>query len=133
ERLHRRATEAERDARRDGAAAAERGGDRGAGPPGLARGTGRFVGRARRGPNPATVHPRGIAEAPDSVCAAMYLLRHRVPASGKKRLTLRIDPERENEPKRARWHGDTVARRHQRRVRLQRGAGGYAPAPHTRP
>src|SRR5262245_39501217 len=29
-------------------------------------------------------------KAPDSVCAAMYLLRHRVPAFGKERLTLRI-------------------------------------------
>jgi hypothetical protein len=49
--------------------------------------------------------------APDSVCAAMYLLRYRVPAFGKKRLTLRIDPANRNEPKRFRWHGDKVTER----------------------
>ena len=35
---------------------------------------------------------RAADQAPDSVCAAMYLLRYHVPAFGKKRLTLRIDP-----------------------------------------
>ena len=35
---------------------------------------------------------QAAGRAPDSVCAAMYLLRYRVPAFGKKRLTLRIDP-----------------------------------------
>jgi hypothetical protein len=54
---------------------------------------------------------RAAVQAPDSVCAAMYLLRYRVPAFGKKRLTLRIDPEKKNEPKRARWQGDKVTER----------------------
>ena len=40
------------------------------------------------------------AKAPDSVCAALYLLRYRVPAFGKERLTLRIYPETQAEPKR---------------------------------
>jgi hypothetical protein len=34
-------------------------------------------------------------KAPDSICAAMYLLRYKVPALGKQRLTLRIYPERQ--------------------------------------
>jgi hypothetical protein len=38
-------------------------------------------------------------KAPDSVCAAMYLLRHRVAAFGKERLTLRIYAERQVKPK----------------------------------
>jgi hypothetical protein len=49
--------------------------------------------------------------APDSVCAAMYLLRYRTPAFGKKRLTLRIFPEKQVEPKRRAWKGATVGRR----------------------
>jgi len=43
--------------------------------------------------------------AGDSVCAAMYLLRRRVPALGKERLTLRIYPERQVEPERRQWNG----------------------------
>src|SRR5437870_9282716 len=35
---------------------------------------------------------QAAGEAPDSVCAALYLLRYRVPAFGKERLTLRIYP-----------------------------------------
>jgi hypothetical protein len=42
-------------------------------------------------------------KAPGSVCAALYLLRYRVPAFGKKRLTLRIYPEKQVEPKRQAW------------------------------
>src|SRR5262249_56738514 len=37
-------------------------------------------------------------KAPDSICAALYLVRHRVPALGKERLKLRIYPERQGEP-----------------------------------
>jgi hypothetical protein len=44
-------------------------------------------------------------KAPDSVCAALYLLRHRVPAFAKERLTLRIYPARQVKPKR-RLRGD---------------------------
>jgi hypothetical protein len=48
---------------------------------------------------------KAAKQAPDSVCAAMYLLRHRVPAFGKDRLTLRIYPVRQVEPKRRQWVG----------------------------
>ena len=47
-------------------------------------------------------------KAPDSVCAALYLLRHRVSAFGKERLTLRIYPEQQAAPKRRQWKGDKV-------------------------
>src|SRR5262249_46870803 len=47
----------------------------------------------------------------DSVCAAMYLLRYRAPAFGKERLTLRIYPGKQVEPKRRAWKGPTVGRR----------------------
>jgi hypothetical protein len=50
-------------------------------------------------------------KAPDSVCAAMYLLRYRVPAFGKERLTLRIFADRQVEPKRRVWKGETVGDR----------------------
>jgi hypothetical protein len=50
-------------------------------------------------------------KAGDSVCAAMYLLRHRVPAFGKKRLTLRLYPERQVEPKHRQWKGQKVDER----------------------
>jgi hypothetical protein len=49
--------------------------------------------------------------APDSVCAALYLLRYRVPAFGKERLTLRIFPTKQVEPKRREWKGATVGQR----------------------
>jgi hypothetical protein len=42
-------------------------------------------------------------KAPDSVCAAMYLLRYRVPAFGKEKLTLRVYGDRQLEPKRREW------------------------------
>jgi hypothetical protein len=48
---------------------------------------------------------------PDSVCAALYLLRHRVPAFGKERLTLRIYRERQVEPQRRQWQGPKVDER----------------------
>jgi hypothetical protein len=57
-------------------------------------------------------------KAPDSVCAALYLLRHRVPAFGKQRLTLRIYPERQVEPKRRRWQGREV----RERIAVRQGA-----------
>jgi hypothetical protein len=50
-------------------------------------------------------------KAENSVCAAMYLLRHRVPAFGKQRLTLRIFPKRQVEPKRRQWKGQNVDQR----------------------
>jgi hypothetical protein len=50
-------------------------------------------------------------KAPDSTCAAMYLLRYRVPAFGKERLTLRIYPEKQVEPKRHVWKGAKVEER----------------------
>jgi hypothetical protein len=43
-----------------------------------------------------------------SVCAALYLLRHHVPAFGKERLTLRIYPTAQVEPKRQQWNGAKV-------------------------
>jgi hypothetical protein len=54
---------------------------------------------------------RAAAAAPDSVCAAMYLLRHRVPAFGKERLTLRVYPDKQVEPKRRTWNGPKVDER----------------------
>jgi hypothetical protein len=50
-------------------------------------------------------------KAPDSVCAAIYLLRHGVPAFEKERLTLRIYPERQVEPKQRQWNGQKVGER----------------------
>lgn len=47
----------------------------------------------------------------DSVCAAMYVLRHKVPALGKDRLTLRVYPERQVEPKRRSWRSDEITER----------------------
>ena len=47
----------------------------------------------------------------DSICAAMYLLKRSVPAMGKERLTLRIDPERKDGPKRHKVAGMGVAER----------------------
>src|SRR5262249_20972263 len=54
---------------------------------------------------------QAATKAPDSVCAAMYLLRYRVPAFGKERLTLRIYPEKQLEPKRRAWKGSKVEQR----------------------
>jgi hypothetical protein len=42
-------------------------------------------------------------KAPDSVCAALYLLRHGTPALGKERLTLRLFPKRQVQPERRAW------------------------------
>jgi hypothetical protein len=61
---------------------------------------------------------RSAAKAPDSVCAAMYLLRRRVPAFGKERLTLRIYPDKQAEPKRRTWKGPKV----EERITVSRGA-----------
>jgi hypothetical protein len=54
---------------------------------------------------------QAAGEAPDSVCAAMYLLQYRLPAFGKKRLTLRIYSEKQVEPKRRAWKGSRVDQR----------------------
>src|SRR5262249_51544104 len=59
-----------------------------------------------------------VGKAPDSVCAAMYLLRYRVPPFGKERLTLRIYPEKQVEPKRRAWKGPKV----EQRITVTRGA-----------
>jgi len=45
----------------------------------------------------------------NSVCAALYLLRHRAPAFGKQRLTLRIYPAPQSPPKRQEWRGPGAA------------------------
>jgi hypothetical protein len=47
----------------------------------------------------------------DSVCAALYLVRHRVAAFGKDKLTLRIYPERQTEPKQRKVEGKQVKER----------------------
>jgi hypothetical protein len=54
---------------------------------------------------------KATQEAPGSVCAALYLLRHPVPAFGKERLTLRIYPKRQAEPERRQWQGRKVDER----------------------
>jgi hypothetical protein len=46
---------------------------------------------------------QAAAKAPDSVCAALYLLRHRTPAFGKERLAVRIYSGKQVEPKRRQW------------------------------
>jgi hypothetical protein len=61
---------------------------------------------------------RVAGKAPDSVCAAMYLLRYRMPAFGKERLTLRIHPEKQVEPKRRAWKGSKV----EQRIAITQGA-----------
>jgi hypothetical protein len=54
---------------------------------------------------------QAAAKAPDSVCAALYLLRYRVPPFGKERLTLRSYPDKQVEPKRRAWKGAKVEQR----------------------
>jgi hypothetical protein len=54
---------------------------------------------------------QAATKAPDSVCAAMYLLKHRMPAFGKQRLTLRTYSEKQVKPTRQRWQGQKVADR----------------------
>src|SRR5262245_43205114 len=49
---------------------------------------------------------RAAGKAPDSVCAALYLLRYRVPAFGKERLALRLYAKKQVEPKRRQWRGE---------------------------
>src|SRR5262249_34466457 len=61
---------------------------------------------------------QAAGKAPDSVCAALYLLRHRVPAFGKERLTLRIYPGKQVEPKRRAWKGAQV----EQRITVRQGA-----------
>lgn len=63
-------------------------------------------------------------QAPDSVCAALYLLRYPVPALGKERLTLRIYPENQVEPKRQQWRveGRKSPEKADQRVTLKQGA-----------
>ncbi|MHC4406562.1 MAG: hypothetical protein ACYTG0_43610, partial [Planctomycetota bacterium] len=49
--------------------------------------------------------------AGQSVCAALYVLRHRAPAYAKQRLILRAYPTRQIEPKRLEWKGQKVDQR----------------------
>lgn len=52
------------------------------------------------------------AEAhPDSVCAAIYLLRHKTPAFGKEQLTLRVFTAAQTQPQHRRWDGVKVEQR----------------------
>jgi len=64
-------------------------------------------------------------KAGDSVCAAMYLLRRPVPAFGKERLTLRVYPRRQVEPKSRQWEGRKV----DERVSVQQGELGFRDLP----
>jgi hypothetical protein len=48
---------------------------------------------------------------PDSVCAALYLLRHQVSAFGKERLSLRISPQRQITPISRTWKSEKVEQR----------------------
>lgn len=57
-------------------------------------------------------------KAPDSICAAMYLLRYRVSPFGKERLTLRIYPKTQVEPKRRAWKSPKV----EERITVSQGA-----------
>jgi hypothetical protein len=50
-------------------------------------------------------------DAGGSVCAVIYLLRHRVPAFGKERLTLRIGSAQPKEPIHRRWKAEKVGER----------------------
>jgi hypothetical protein len=50
-------------------------------------------------------------DAPDSVCAAMYILRRHVPAFGKERVVLRVEPDRQDRPNRREWKGQKVDER----------------------
>jgi hypothetical protein len=61
---------------------------------------------------------RAARKAPDSICAAMYLLRHRVSAFGKERLTMRIYPDKQLQPRRREWKGQKVGER----ISVQQGA-----------
>jgi hypothetical protein len=54
---------------------------------------------------------QAVGKTPDSVCAALYLLRYRVPAFGKERLTLRICGEKQVDPKRRVYKGSKVEER----------------------
>src|SRR6516225_9408568 len=58
--------------------------------------------------NKLEAQDQAAKRAPDSVCAALYLLRHHVPAFGKDRLTLRVYPEKQVEPKHRQWKGQKV-------------------------
>jgi hypothetical protein len=71
-------------------------------------------------------------KAPNSVCAALYLLRHRVPAFGKERLTLRIYTEKQLEPKRRRWPASQERQRPEKvaeRISVDQGALGFRNLP----
>src|SRR5262249_27399104 len=61
---------------------------------------------------------QAAGQAPHAVCPAMYLLRYRVPAFGKERLTLRIYPDKQVEPKRRAWKGAKV----EQRITVRQGA-----------
>jgi hypothetical protein len=47
-----------------------------------------------------------VEKAPDSICAALYLVRHRVPTFGKERLQLRIYAAKQGDPKQRTWRAE---------------------------
>src|SRR5262249_40587961 len=49
---------------------------------------------------------QAVATAPDSLCAALYLVRHRVPALGKERLKLRIYAAKQGDSKQRTWRAE---------------------------
>jgi len=57
------------------------------------------------------------AQNPESLCAAIYLLRHHVPPFGKVRLTMRTFATRQIEPDHQQWSGQKV----EERVTIQQG------------
>lgn len=60
---------------------------------------------------------QAAAAAPDSACAAIYLLRYHVPAFGKARLTMKRFARRQVEPGKEQWSGQKV----EQRVSVQQG------------
>ncbi len=60
---------------------------------------------------------RAATQAPESMCAAMYLLRYHLPAFGKSRVKMRIFAERQVKPEQQHWSGQKV----EQRVSIQQG------------
>lgn len=57
------------------------------------------------------------AQNPDSMCAVMYLLRYKVPAFGKTRVTMRVFASPQFQPDHQQWNGPKV----EQRVSIQQG------------
>src|SRR5262245_47465969 len=58
-----------------------------------------------------TAQDEAAKRSGDSVCAALYLVRHPVPAFGKDKLALRVYPTRQTEPKQRKMEGQRVEER----------------------